>query len=154
MIYLYGAQIVKVILKAPVNAMNQVEGGMEEGLEKEVLIVSDDGIVSRMIGHLLRAKGMDVSHDNFLLEESETQGVRTSYPLVIYDFNKRSAPERDLSCCMNEYIRSNASSRIILSPQLIDCSSCDDFLIGRCAHFQKPFVTSELMEKVQSFTQL
>ena len=118
---------------------------------KEVLLVSDDEMIGKLLHVLLKSQGMLSRLENNMatgIERLKNRSCDTS--LFIFDLNIISDEGlKALDAVRNFDNYSGLPPRIILSNCDVNCKDCGIHVSDNCFHFKKPFSTQQLMEKIK-----
>lgn len=118
---------------------------------KEVLLISDDQMIGKLLNLLLKSQGMLPTMENSLLSGIEAiKTKRHGTSLFIFDLNVTSEEGLwAMDAIRNFDTVSDIPPRIILSNFDVDYEDCGVRISDNCFHFKKPFSTQQLVEKIK-----
>ena len=118
--------------------------------DKEVVLVSDDLMIGKLLNFLLISQDMSPKLENDIskgIEYVKNRKRKTS--LVIYDLNYPCHEGLKELDAIKQIDTTDNAPQIVLSSHEMDCSSCDKDGSGKCSYFRKPFSTEQLVTKIK-----
>ena len=121
---------------------------------KEVVLISDDLMIGKLLSFLLRSQGLMPKLENNIskgIEYVESRKPETS--LLIFDLNYKSDEGLMALDAIRQFDASEAPSCIVLSTCEVDCDDCSEFIKDNYFYFKKPFSTKQLIKKIKEIVE-
>ncbi len=118
--------------------------------DKEVVLVSDDLMIGKLLNFLLLSQGMSPKLENDISKALEyVKNMKCKTSLIIYDLNYPCHEGLKALDAIKQIDTTDNTPQIVLSSHDMDCSLCDKDGSDKCSYFRKPFSTEQLVTKIK-----